>query len=195
MSRTLLIFMCLIYERLERKERRQTCNTATSSSHVYGPALSHLAYPTRTDRKTIKDELDTKRVATWYLYLSAVGSIFSGTSWETPSSVASSQILGPCLSLHLFISLPRYMPSVPAISYTSAVTVCPMLVPNMFLSTLESPSEKRRSMLRGTAHPGLRGLSVSTGFSQIHCVCQHSSSPQQIKLFYYQRFMMPLSCL
>lgn len=63
------------------------------------------------------------------------------------------------------------------------------------LSTLESPSEKRRSMLRGTAHPGLRGLSVSTGFSQIHCVCQHSSSPQQIKLFYYQRFMMPLSCL
>lgn len=112
-----------------------------------------------------------------------------------PNSVVSSQIPGPCLSLYLFISLPRYMLSVPVIPYPSAVTVCPMLSTNMFLSTLESPSEKRTSMLRGTAHPGLCGLSVSTGFSQIHCVYQHSSSLQQIKLFYYQRFMMPLSCL
>lgn len=69
MSRTLAIFMCLIYERSERKEKHQTCNTAISSSDLYGPALSHLPSSTRTDRKTIKDELDTKHVATRYLYL------------------------------------------------------------------------------------------------------------------------------
>lgn len=44
------------------------------------------------------------------IYISAVGSIFSGTSWEMPNSLVSSQIPRSCLSLNIFISLPRYMP-------------------------------------------------------------------------------------
>lgn len=54
-----------------RRERKgiKPCNTATSSSHLYGSALSHLPSPTRTDWKATKEELDTKRVATWCLCL------------------------------------------------------------------------------------------------------------------------------
>lgn len=78
------MFVCVIYERWEGKEKGQTMTQATSSSHIYGPAVSHLLSPTKTDRKTIKNSqtADMLQVVSF----SSVGSRFSGTSWEMPNS-------------------------------------------------------------------------------------------------------------
>lgn len=48
------MFACVISERWEGKGRGQTMTQTTSSSHIYGPAVSHLLSPTKTDRKTIQ---------------------------------------------------------------------------------------------------------------------------------------------
>lgn len=112
-----------------RRERKgiKPCNTATSSSHLYGPALSHLPSPTRTDWKTTKDELDTKHVATWYLCLCCG----IGIPWYFLGNAQLRSIIqNPRTLLESFIfsfHCPETCPSVPAIRYTSAVIVCPHL--------------------------------------------------------------------